>query len=169
MDTKGEDILTWPSATCITAVHAQGGHPSMNSSRALGLILKQSKQMNCAREMPLLSTDYSGVQAWWEQMQKSTLKTSEVTWDKSQAWSPLSALWHGKVLVFPSLCLEQASFVSWFLKYSHLINVTGLSVELCEWNIIVWAKKRVEGDELKVYPGLTCKETEPEPNVVCSC
>lgn len=74
-----------------------------------------------------------------------------------------------QVLVFPSLCLEQASFVSWFLKCSHLINVTGLSVELCEWNIIVWAKKRVEGDELKVYPGLTCKETEPEPNVVCSC
>lgn len=61
------------------------------------------------------------------------------------------------------------SSVSWFLKCSHLINVTGLSVEICEWNIIVWARKRVEGDELKVCPGLRLRAIEPEPNVVQSC
>lgn len=71
----------------------------------------------------------------------------------------------------PSRSLPRAgnSSVSWFLKCSHLINVTGLSVEICEWNIIVWTRKRVEGDELKVCPGLRLRATEPEPNVVQGC
>lgn len=139
-----------------------GGHPSTSSSGSVGLILKQ---MNCAQGMPLLSLQRS----------TSTVTPDAVIYLKDiysymrqiPVLSPLSALCHGKVLI--ALPRAGNSSISWFLKCSHLINVTGLSFEICEWNMIVWAKRRVRGDELKVYPGLRCKEIEPEPNTMHSC
>lgn len=148
-----------------TAVHTWGG------KGALSLTLTQAEQMNWVLEMPFSLTaagcEHDEIRC--RHLPYRHVKLQETNPRRAHLYQLFAMARAG--FASPSHSLPRAgnSSVSWFLKCSHLINVTGLGVERCEWNIIVWAGKRVRGDELKVCPGLRLTATEPEPNVVQSC
>lgn len=131
---------------------------------ALSLILTCAEQMNWALEVPFSLSEHDEIRC--RHLPYSHVKLQETNPRRPHLYQLLATA--RARFASPSCSLPRAgnSPVSWFLKCSHLINVTGLSLEICEWNIIVWARKRVGGDELKVYPGLRLRAAEPEPSVV---
>lgn len=162
---EAEDVLAGPSGTL-----AQLRWSPFSGKGAQSLTLPQADQMNWD-EMPFSLTaagcEHDEIRC--RHLPYRHVKLQETNPRRAHLYQLFATARAG--FASPSRSLPRAgnSSVSWFLKCSHLINVTGLSVEICEWNIIVWARKRVEGDEPKVCPGLRLRATEPEPNVVQGC
>lgn len=167
---KGEGVLVGLPDTWITAVHIWGGHPSVERRHWISS-WRRSEQMNGALEMPfsLPAAGCEHDEIRCRHPPYRHVKLQETNPRRAHLYQLSATARAGFASRSRSLPRAGNNSVSWFLKCSHLINVTGLSVEICEWNIIVWARKRVEGDELKVYPGLRLRATEPEPKVVQSC